>query len=61
VTTSPGRNVRSCPICGKLASEAARPFCSAACKSVDLHRWLTGSYVIPASDDEEGTDEGGKE
>ena len=46
--------VRKCPLCGKPATEAARPFCSAACKSLDLHRWLSGSYAIPASDDAEG-------
>jgi len=33
------------------------PFCSARCADVDLHRWLSGGYVIPgaevAEDDEE--------
>ena len=47
--------IRKCPLCGKPATEAARPFCSQACKSRDLHRWLSGAYVIPAADDEEGT------
>lgn len=38
---------RPCPICGKPASETARPFCSKRCADVDLHRWLGGTYAIP--------------
>jgi uncharacterized protein len=49
---------RKCPICGKPAQDKSRPFCSQRCKDVDLNRWLSGSYVVPASDDEE--DEDGK-
>jgi endogenous inhibitor of DNA gyrase (YacG/DUF329 family) len=48
---------KKCPICGKPASEAARPFCSEGCKSIDLNRWLSGTYTIPVSTDE---DEDGK-
>jgi uncharacterized protein len=33
--------------------EAARPFCSRRCADVDLNRWLSGAYAIPATDDEE--------
>ena len=29
-----------------------RPFCSRRCADVDLGRWLTGGYAIPASEDE---------
>ena len=43
---------KKCPICGKPAVEAFTPFCSKRCADVDLNRWLTGSYVIPARDDE---------
>jgi len=43
---------RQCPICGKPASEATRPFCSPRCRDVDLHRWLSGTYVIPGRDDD---------
>ena len=43
---------RKCPICGKPAVVAFKPFCSKRCADVDLNRWLTGSYVIPARDDE---------
>jgi endogenous inhibitor of DNA gyrase (YacG/DUF329 family) len=43
---------KKCPICGKPATEEFKPFCSKRCADVDLNRWLTGSYVIPARDDE---------
>lgn len=39
-----------CPVCGKPAAEAVRPFCSPRCRQVDLGRWLTGAYAIPATD-----------
>ncbi|PNG25225.1 DNA gyrase inhibitor YacG [Methylocella silvestris] len=44
---------RACPICGKPAVAAMRPFCSKRCADVDLHRWLGGVYAIPASETEE--------
>ncbi|MGI8570623.1 MAG: DNA gyrase inhibitor YacG [Methylocella sp.] len=40
---------RPCPICGKPAAFADRPFCSKLCADVDLHRWLGGVYAIPAA------------
>ncbi len=45
-----------CPLCGKPAAERFRPFCSGRCKDVDLHRWLSGVYAIPAAetDDDSG-------
>lgn len=42
-----------CPICGKPSSQANHPFCSPRCQDIDLNRWLSGSYVIPAKDDED--------
>lgn len=36
----------ACPICGKPAEQAYRPFCSRRCANVDLQRWLTGNYAI---------------
>jgi len=44
---------RLCPICGNPAVEAVRPFCSRRCADVDLNRWLSGAYAIPATEDEE--------
>lgn len=40
-----------CPICGKTAGAAYRPFCTRRCADVDLQRWLTGAYAVPASDE----------
>ena len=42
---------RPCPICGKAAQFETRPFCSKRCADVDLHRWLGGSYAVPAASD----------
>jgi endogenous inhibitor of DNA gyrase (YacG/DUF329 family) len=44
---------KSCPICGKPATEASKPFCSERCRDVDLNRWLSDSHRIPARDDDE--------
>jgi endogenous inhibitor of DNA gyrase (YacG/DUF329 family) len=45
----------SCPICKKQPEPKYRPFCSKRCADIDLGKWLTGSYTIPASetDDED--------
>ncbi len=48
---------KPCPICGKPADPKMRPFCSRRCADVDLHRWLTGAYAVPAVEDDEGPDE----
>ena len=40
----------SCPVCGKAVAAEYRPFCSRRCADVDLGRWLTESYRIPAED-----------
>ncbi len=44
----------TCPICDRETDAKYRPFCSRRCADVDLGRWLTGSYAIPAEaiDDE---------
>lgn len=42
-----------CPICGKLTQAEYRPFCSKRCADVDLNRWLSGTYAIPAVESEE--------
>jgi endogenous inhibitor of DNA gyrase (YacG/DUF329 family) len=47
------RSARKCPICGKPAAEASKPFCSERCRNVDLNRWLSGSYVVPGRRDED--------
>jgi endogenous inhibitor of DNA gyrase (YacG/DUF329 family) len=60
----PLRPVRPCPICGKPSARAAYPFCSKRCADVDLNRWLSGSYAIPAAEEgpsSEGEEGGGNE
>ena len=49
--------VRPCPICGKPSAQAFHPFCSARCQDIDLNRWLSGAYVIPAKEEPEAEDE----
>ncbi len=40
-----------CPICRKPAQRKFRPFCSARCADIDLGRWFTESYAVPAAPD----------
>lgn len=53
---------RPCPICGKPSSQQFHPFCSGRCSDIDLNRWLSGSYVIPAEpvevDEQDGVTRG---
>jgi len=47
-----------CPICGKPATAAHRPFCSTRCRNVDLGRWLKGNYRVETED---GPDDGSED
>ena len=47
---------KKCPICGKPAMAGLRPFCSRRCSDIDLNRWLSGSYAIPAVEPDESSD-----
>jgi len=47
----------SCPICHKDSDPKYRPFCSRRCADVDLGRWLTGGYAIPAEEVQPGEDD----
>ena len=55
----PFRAARACPICGKPATRTTYPFCSVRCADIDLNRWLTGAYAIPASEDAPSDEDGG--
>jgi endogenous inhibitor of DNA gyrase (YacG/DUF329 family) len=46
-----------CAICGKEQDPKYRPFCSKRCADVDLNRWLSGGYAIPAMEEDEPDDE----
>ena len=48
-----------CAQCGKPQDVAFRPFCCKRCADLDLHRWLSGRYIIAASPDGEEEDETG--
>ena len=51
---------RGCAICDKPQVDKFKPFCSARCADIDLHRWMKGSYAIPgrpSDEDEEGAAE----
>jgi endogenous inhibitor of DNA gyrase (YacG/DUF329 family) len=52
---------RPCPICGKPSKQEFHPFCSARCADVDLNRWLSGAYRIPAEPVEEEADAASKD
>ena len=54
---APPPRVPKCPICGKPRVARYRPFCSKRCAEVDLHRWFTGAYAIPAVEEDASADE----
>ncbi len=43
----------ACPICQKPTDTTFRPFCSKRCADIDLAKWFTGGYAIPADDPED--------
>jgi endogenous inhibitor of DNA gyrase (YacG/DUF329 family) len=46
-----------CPICRRPSAPSLRPFCSKRCADVDLGRWFTESYRVPARPDPESGDD----
>jgi uncharacterized protein len=53
----PLRKPRPCPECGQPSARDNYPFCSDRCRNIDLSRWLKGSYAIPVTEEEEGSNE----
>jgi len=51
-------SARKCPVCGKPTEQQHRPFCSRRCADVDLQRWLSDGYAIPATTYEAVGEEG---
>jgi uncharacterized protein len=51
-----------CPICKKnvKSSDAEFPFCSDRCRTIDLGKWASGSYVVssPVTDADEAVSDG---
>lgn len=46
-----------CVICGKPQDAKFRPFCSKRCADVDLNRWFSGAYAIPAVEEDDPDEE----
>ncbi|MGE0045925.1 MAG: DNA gyrase inhibitor YacG [Hyphomonadaceae bacterium] len=47
-----------CPICEANPPDPKyRPFCSKRCADVDLGRWFSGRYVVPAAESDPSSDE----
>ena len=46
----------ACPLCQQPAEDLYRPFCSRRCAQLDLGKWLTGGYAIPAHEAMEDSD-----
>jgi len=44
---------RKCPICGRPAEPDYRPFCSRRCADLDLQKWLSGAYAVPAVEEDQ--------
>ena len=45
-----------CPLCEQPAKAPHTPFCSRRCAQLDLGKWLTGDYTIPAHEAMEDSD-----
>ncbi len=53
---APLRKTRPCPECSRPSHREHYPFCSDRCRTLDLSRWLNGSYAIPVAEDESKAD-----
>jgi hypothetical protein len=52
---------KPCPICGKPATERHKPFCSQRCATIDLARWITGTYRVATDETPEDAPQRGEE
>ncbi|MDE0058075.1 MAG: DNA gyrase inhibitor YacG [Defluviicoccus sp.] len=48
-----------CPICGRPGHARHLPFCSPRCREIDLGRWFSGAYAVPAVEPPDDLDEDG--
>jgi len=53
MTRAPVNDTPQCAICRRPVDPDFRPFCSKRCADVDLPRWFTGAYAVPAVEQEE--------
>lgn len=56
----PAPKAPPCPICGAPRVEQHRPFCSPRCADIDLNRWFTGAYAVPAAEQDEDDESDGR-
>ena len=47
-----GKHKGKCPICKMPVDPKYRPFCSERCQQLDLNKWLSGGYSVPAQEEE---------
>jgi uncharacterized protein len=59
--SSPSAPTKPCPLCGKPASARHKPFCSQRCATIDLARWITGTYRVPTDETPEDAPQPGEE
>jgi endogenous inhibitor of DNA gyrase (YacG/DUF329 family) len=59
--SSPSAPAKPCPLCGKPASARHKPFCSQRCATIDLARWITGTYRVPTDETPEDAPQPGEE
>ena len=52
---------KPCPLCGKPPTERHKPFCSQRCATIDLARWITGTYRVPTDETPEDAPQQGEE
>ncbi|WP_300575077.1 DNA gyrase inhibitor YacG [Phenylobacterium sp.] len=57
MTRPPASPPPKCAICRRPADPEFRPFCSKRCADVDLQRWFSGAYAVPAVEQEEVSDD----
>ena len=57
-SSDPKKKLVRCPICGKPASDAYRPFCSKRCADIDLAKWFSGGYAVAGREEDEGDGQG---
>jgi endogenous inhibitor of DNA gyrase (YacG/DUF329 family) len=46
----PETPAKPCPVCRKPATAKHKPFCSQRCATIDLARWVTGTYRVPTNE-----------
>ena len=59
--SNPSPPATPCPICGKPASARHKPFCSQRCATIDLARWITGTYRVPTDETPEDAPQRGED